>query len=116
MRNYLVSITSTLAVALVMVSGSLSAYGGQDHGKNSDAQSTPVLYYSTGCPHCTTVLNYVDDTNAHVIKKDISFANNKREFRKTGSRKIPVLVVDGRVITGASNILSYFNSKTGALY
>jgi glutaredoxin len=60
-----------------------------------------VLYSATWCGACRKAKRYLDDKGVEYEVRDVDDPRHAQELlRRTGQRAIPVLDVDGRVLTG----------------
>ncbi|ADI38346.1 putative glutaredoxin family protein [Waddlia chondrophila 2032/99] len=73
----------------------------------SSKSANPVLYYNPKCPHCKTVMKYLDSQNISVQMKNTSQASYRDELNRMGQRGVPVLVVNGKAIAGSTSIINY---------
>jgi len=66
-----------------------------------DDASVIVLYSATWCGACRKAKRYLDDKGVDYEVRDVDDTRHAQELlRRTGQRAIPVLDVDGRVMTG----------------
>jgi glutaredoxin len=79
-------------------------------GSAAPAQAAPgsshiVLYSAQWCGACRKAKRYLDRRGVDYEERDIDRQHNAEELqRKTGARAIPVIDVDGRVLTGFSPV------------
>lgn len=68
------------------------------------AQVEVTLYVEDECAACSSAREYLEKNGVSVTTKDVSGDSGQRERarRLSGARTLPVLVVDGKVLTGVS--------------
>lgn len=64
-----------------------------------------TLYLENECSSCTAVRSFLERSGISVMAQNVEDDSNKRERarRLSGSRSLPVLVVDGKVLQGLSD-------------
>ncbi|MDJ0846801.1 MAG: glutaredoxin domain-containing protein [Myxococcota bacterium] len=66
-------------------------------------QPTVIVYYADWCPACRKAKAYLNRKGVPFQVRDVDNPAAKQELlRKTGRRSIPVIDVDGRILTGFS--------------
>ncbi len=70
------------------------------------------LYYSPRCPHSQKVLSYLKESNTHItLRNVIHDPQAKKELQEYGGFMIvPCLVVNGKAIYDASDIIEWLSS------
>lgn len=70
-----------------------------------------TLYYSPRCPHSQKVLAYLNQSGIKIsLKNVLQDANAKKELQECGGYMIvPCLVVNGRAIYDASDIIQWLS-------
>jgi glutaredoxin len=76
------------------------------------SDETPTLYYSPRCPHSQKVLTYVKSADSKVTLKNVlRDPEAKKELQEYGGYMIvPCLVVGGRAIYDAPDIIDWLSS------
>ncbi len=69
-----------------------------------------TLYYSETCGHCQKVLAYLHRVNKTVNMKNIKVGNNSQELHDLGQHGVPTMVVNGKILTGADEIIDYMKA------
>ena len=88
----------------------------------SFAQESPVLYYGNGCPHCTTVINFLDDNDALelvVLKETYQDRDNAAEYTELCKTKlipiydrgVPMLYAEDTIFIGSPDIITYLSDN-----
>lgn len=70
---------------------------------------TPVLYYWGPCATCAVAVNYADEHDIELDKRDVEQEQPYQELLALGgdANKIPYLYVEGRLINGNDDIIAY---------
>lgn len=94
----------------------------------SDATGTSgvVFYYGEECPHCHTVLDFLEE---HDIASSVAFEVKETWHDRDNSRElferaeecgysraeigVPFLYADGKCLIGAPDVTGYFSEKAG---
>jgi len=66
-------------------------------------QETKVkLYLTPGCPYCFTLKEFLEQNKIKFEEVDVSINKIAREeiIKKSGQMGVPVLEIDGQIITG----------------
>lgn len=93
-----------------------SSISAQDmYSQQHSSESSATLYYNTKCPHCKTVIKYMNANNIVVQMKNTSNAAYRAELNSMGQRGVPVLVVNGRTIAGSTSIINYLKQNQNVL-
>ncbi len=76
-----------------------------------------VLYFSPGCPFCQKVLDFIDDHQLHIEKKNIRESHDIRDqlISLGGKPQVPCLIIDNQALYESQDIIEWFrkNSVTG---
>ncbi len=83
----------------------------------AESQNAPnaVLYYSPTCGHCKKVLAYLEQEHKTVTLKNVTDQANSKDYKALGTSGVPVLVVNGQIISGADGIINYFKQHPEVL-
>lgn len=79
------------------------------------AANGAVLYYLPNCAHCKKVEAYLQGVRKRVTMKNIMNPAYQDELAAYGQDGVPVLVVNNKVIVGATPIISYLSTHPEAM-
>jgi len=121
-KSYLIAITILLIIALII-------FFAMKHKttKNVPIYSGVVLYYSSQCPHCKIVADYIRNHNIHQKvsfeeKEVLSSQRNANELVRhalfcaipSNNIQIPLLWTGSTCVVGDAAIIHYFKQNTHA--
>lgn len=91
-----------------------------------DSATGVVFYYGEECPHCHTVLDFLEE---HDVVSSVSFDVKETWHDKENSREllanaakcgyapneigVPFLYADGECLVGAPDVIGYFSERAG---
>ena len=82
-----------------------------------EQQYTLVLYYTSYCPYCKKVLNYLKQTNRRLSMKDLATdPSAKEELKRIGGKmQVPCLVIDNQALYDSGEIIKWLSQHLDAL-
>jgi len=92
--------------------------------KPQAADTRPIFFYSTGCPHCQNVEKFLADNNVRgkysFLEKEISDDRNNTALMvkyakvcdlNTDNLGVPMLYSQGKCLSGDVDIINFFKSQ-----
>lgn len=89
-----------------------------------DLGTTPILFYSTTCPHCKNVEDYLTKNKVKekikIEELEISDPSSAQKFVQAAeicqldpnTTGVPLLYADNKCYSGEVDVINYFKSKT----
>lgn len=77
------------------------------------AATTPILYYWAPCKTCSVVVNFADEHEIALDKRDVEFEEPYQELLALGgdANLIPYLYDNGQLICGDNEVVEYLAKK-----
>ena len=73
----------------------------------------PILYYWAPCQTCSVVVNFADEHNIELDKRDVEQEGPYQELLNLGGNAdlIPYLYDDGKLINGNDAVIAHLSEK-----
>ncbi len=73
----------------------------------------PILYYWAPCATCSVVVNYANDNDIELDKRDVELEEPYQELLALGgdANLIPYLYADGQLIQGNDDVIAYLEAN-----